>query len=340
MRQSLSTLRQPGPYNMKNNRIQEKMLGILVSHHCNLSCRSCANLSPRSEKFFVSADKVAEDLSVLSKYYHPRSVVLNGGEPLLNPHLLDVIDAVRSSGISDRIQIFTNGILLNRMPEIFWQGIDEICISQYHGHSLGAEELKSCQRQADKHGVYLELHYIDTFREKFSESGTSDSRLVRRIFSTCETAHIWRCHTLYNGYFYRCPQSALIPRVFRPDAVSEFMRDGLKVSDDPDFAASLQNFILSKEPLHSCSNCLGTAGRLFPHSQQSAGSSHLMRRTEEAVYWEQLERLEKSFKNPKRFKRREQIKTLGTRVLAYMPPAVRVSPRVRSMVCLAKRLLG
>lgn len=324
---------------MKNNKIQNEMLTILASHHCNLSCRGCATLSPRSEKFFVSPDKIANDLSILGKYYHPTYLVLQGGEPLLHPNLLDVINAVRSSGISEFIQIFTNGLLLKRMPKQFWQNIDKICISQYSGFSLDAEKLKKYQQQANEHGVHLELHYIDSFREKFAESGTSDKELIRRIFSTCETTHIWRCHTLYDGHFYRCPHGALIPRVFRPDTESEFTRDGIKISDGHNFAGALQDYISSKEPLHSCSNCLGTAGRRSPHVQESAMVKRPIHTTEEVVNWEQLARLEKSFENPNRFKHKELIKTFGTRCLAYLPPAVRVSPRIRSLVCQAKKLL-
>ena len=189
---------------MKRDKIQNIKLEILVSHQCNLSCRGCSNLSSRLKKFFVSPDTIANDLSVLGKFYQPEHINLNGGEPLLHPHLLEVIDAVRCSNISERIRILTNGLLLHKMPKQFWQSVDEVHVSQYPGKSFEVDELKECLRQAKEHNVYIELKYVETFHDKFAIDGTSNKQLVKRIYCACETANVWRCHTLLDGYFYKC----------------------------------------------------------------------------------------------------------------------------------------
>ena len=105
-------------YKIKNGKIQTSLCELNVVHHCNLSCRSCSHLSDRMNKYFVDPDQVLNDFSILAEYCHPQHIRLCGGEPLLHPHLLDVVDAVRDSGISECIRVVTNGTLLHRMPDI------------------------------------------------------------------------------------------------------------------------------------------------------------------------------------------------------------------------------
>ena len=102
---------------MKQGKIGSEKLSILVAHHCNLSCERCSVLSPRQKKFFASPDEVATDLALLGKHYHPRCVSLTGGEPLLHPDLIEVIDAARRSGVGKYIEVLTNGLILHRMPQ-------------------------------------------------------------------------------------------------------------------------------------------------------------------------------------------------------------------------------
>ncbi len=308
------------------------MLGILVAHHCNLSCKGCSNLSPKMEKYFVSPYRVEKDLSILGKFYHPKYVSLQGGEPLLHPNLLDVIDAVRNSGISKCVKVLTNGHLLNRMPKEFWQSIDEVHISLYPSPNLDVEKFKQCHQKAKDENVYIEIHYTHTFREKFTDLGTSDKQLIKRLYSTCQTAHVWQCHILFDGYFYKCPQSALIPRVFHSETEHHFARDGIKVSETYDFYNALKNYIDSEEPLHSCFHCLGTAGRFFNHTQYHNKNNEPLYTTEELINWKRLRKLEKSLSNPKSLQEISQIRSIGKRILDSLPPAIRISPLVRRIV--------
>ena len=96
---------------------------INVVEHCNLSCRSCSHVSPAFRRTVIDPDALERDLSLLAEHYKVGTVRLLGGEPLLHPDLGAVVDAVRRSGIGERICVVTNGLLLPRMPRALWEAV-------------------------------------------------------------------------------------------------------------------------------------------------------------------------------------------------------------------------
>ncbi len=106
-------------YVVKNGKLHTHGVEVNVSHHCNLSCRGCAHLSPVMAKQYASPEQILRDLSVLAKHMQADHVRLLGGEPLLHPRLTEVIAAARQSALAGRIRVVTNGILLWRMTDAF-----------------------------------------------------------------------------------------------------------------------------------------------------------------------------------------------------------------------------
>jgi hypothetical protein len=154
------------------------------------------------------------------------------------------------------------------MPSQFWEKVDSIEVSVYPGNELNDENLKLLRHTAKTYNVNVQLFYYGHFRESYSEVGTKNDHLVRRIYKTCQIAHIWRCHTVFNGHFFRCPQSVFMPRVMSSDP-EEVYKDGLEIVDSPDFGTRLLAYLESTHPLTACYHCLGSAGKLFDHEQQA-----------------------------------------------------------------------
>ena len=113
-------------YAVIDGRIWNNSCEIEVVHHCNLACRSCSHLSPLMHRELVEPKDIQHDLTVLSRHYRAASLRLVGGEPLLHPRLLDLVEAVRASGIAPRVHVFTNGTGLPRMGDEFWAAVDEV----------------------------------------------------------------------------------------------------------------------------------------------------------------------------------------------------------------------
>lgn len=82
---------------------------IEVSSNCNLRCPSCSLSYEQNAGRHMS---VAEFTSVLDRLpFKPGAISLNGiGEPLINPHFLELVDILAQRGIE--CTFFTNGTLL------------------------------------------------------------------------------------------------------------------------------------------------------------------------------------------------------------------------------------
>lgn len=282
----------PPPYAVVDGRIQTNTCELNISHQCNLSCRSCGHLAPVAARHHSRPAALHDVLSVLARHYRAEHVRLLGGEPLLHPELLDVIDAVLRSGVTGRIRVVTNGLLLARMPDAFWRRVSEVHVSVYPGHEMPAAEREHCARQAAAAGCALEFLYFDRFRESYAEQATDDPALVRRVYDTCQVAHRWRCHNVEGAVFYRCPQAHRLPPNL-PGSGLDARRDGVPIEDVPDLKDRLLAYLGRPEPLDACRFCLGSVGRLFPHAQQRVAWRDPQRtRVEALVDWEFLRVLE------------------------------------------------
>ncbi|RLV10154.1 hypothetical protein CTZ27_02685 [Streptomyces griseocarneus] len=234
--------------------------------HCNLRCRSCSHLSPIMPPWFADPERVRRDLSRLARSYHCEFVKILGGEPLLHPRLTEIIRVIRESSIAKRIVICTNGSLLHSARSEVWSMVDEIEISVYPSNVIPNDRLDDFRRRAREHGTDLSVRLSPVFRESYSEMGTEDGNLIDQIFRTCQIAHVWRCHTVHEGYFYPCPQSYFIHRLRH--ANPEDSGDGLEIRDE-DFADDLRRHIDSATGPSACRWCLGSVGRRFAHEQVS-----------------------------------------------------------------------
>ena len=247
-------------------KIRSNYCEINVAHHCNLSCRGCMHLSPIFSKEFADPQTLRCDLQTLSKFYHADMIRLLGGEPLLHPNILAIITIARESKIADEVGLCTNGLLLRTMPDEFWQGLDRVDVSVYPDREMTPKQLRSCHQKARRFGTRLVLEIRNSFRESYSEVGTNDWGLIKRIYDTCLIAHRWHCHNIELGYFFKCPQAVFLPRKLEGKFRSHHI-DGLKIEDYPTFGEDLRAYLESPYPLTACKHCVGTVGKPFTHSQ-------------------------------------------------------------------------
>lgn len=235
-------------------------LELPVTDHCNLTCRDCNHSSPALARWFADPDQVASDFSILAKVYRPQRVKILGGEPLLHKQLSAVIRAARGSQIATSYYLTTNGTLLDRMDPEIWSLIDEVEVSHYPG-TLSESLLARARKSAQAHGVRLQVNEYSEFRTNLSARSNEDERLVQRIYDSCKVAHVWACHMVRQGYFFKCPRSAYLPMLL---GQTESL-DGIRLSEDPDFQQRLLEYLNSPTPLVACKNCVGTVGRRLPH---------------------------------------------------------------------------
>jgi len=239
-------------------------LELIATDHCNLTCRGCNHASPAAASWLADPETVGRDFSILANHYRPRKVKVLGGEPLLHRGLAAVIRAARSTGISDYFLLVTNGVLLEQMDDAVMEAIDELEISLYPGVERRAEILAVAQRKSLQFGTLLTVNEYVNFRGGIATRGTDNVELVRKIYQTCKIANLWGCHAVREGYFYKCPQSIYIPGLVQ--GINGVAADRIRIEGMDDFQTRLLAFVNSPEPLHCCTYCVGTVGKLEPHA--------------------------------------------------------------------------
>jgi len=118
-----------------------------VAHGCNLSCQQCSHYSNFHllGKLPTLANAESEYLQ-WSQRLKPARFALLGGEPLLNPAILEHIQLARQHWYDSNLMLVTNGFFLHRFSELPRVLIDT-----------------ECQLEISQHGTHQD--YIQQFRE-------------------------------------------------------------------------------------------------------------------------------------------------------------------------------
>ncbi len=92
-----------------NNRLLT--MEIETSHVCNLRCVYCYSGAGRKQANELSFDEILDAIRQGIDLGVRRVIIIGGGEPMLYPHLFDIIQFLHEHDIA--IDLFTNGTLLN-----------------------------------------------------------------------------------------------------------------------------------------------------------------------------------------------------------------------------------
>ena len=195
-----------------------------------------------------------------------------GGEPLLHPRITDVLRAIRHSGISQVVRLFTNGLLLHRMDDAFWQALDQLTISSYASAPVKRELLDEYRDKARRFDVILNVKPVDQFSQVMAGARNDDDAAVQKTYDACWLRD--RCLIVRNGRFFKCTRAAYFAEYQariavegpHPDPAAVVTADGIAV-DAPDLDARLLAYMNAPAPLQSCRYCLGSSGPLVPHTQ-------------------------------------------------------------------------
>lgn len=237
--------------------IQIHHLETDLTQACQLSCVACNHhvplyrVQPGGPKM-ASVDQILIDLGHLSKVLHADVWGALGGEPTLHPQLPRILDLVRFSGICDRIEVWTNGISLRKLPDVFWRSEwDEIVLSRYEG-KLTDDHVQWIHERVSSVGRTLRVmdeRQTPNFKTLF-EPVPTDAATTRSKFAGCFFRHFSR--VLNNGYFFTCCCAPHMPVLVqgRP-----FGTDGIAVADITE--EKLYAYLTRRDPLGACEQCAG-----------------------------------------------------------------------------------
>jgi len=265
----------PGLLASSAPKIMQRAAEYNLTEHCNLKCAGCNHFSPHLPQKFADVAQFQRDLTALAEVMHLGELKILGGEPLLHPDLPRFLRCARESGIADEITLVTNGLLLHRTEPATFELIDRLWVSLYPGVELPlpTDELKYL---SDRYNFTLDLKKTDSFKCTTVNERHRDGAVVRQIFERCELAHARSCHTIDQGYYFKCsPAPFLTARLaLAGRSVENRDLDAVRIFDNPNLRAELESYLRSEEPLEACYYCLGSSGRRFPHRQLKRGEAH------------------------------------------------------------------
>ena len=226
-------------------------IGVFATKHCNNKCVSCVSASPIMDPYFVNLETVKNDLSLLSKVMTAKTTSITGGEPLLHPKIIDLLDIVANSKLNAKFHfLYTNGLLLPKMKNKFWETLAknnyEINLSVYP--NLPDDAIIDIINKSRKYKVSVSLrngswvNWIKILKD--SPKGES--------YFNC-TGN--RCTVVDEGYLYLCPESAIFPALFGKDMSRNI--DGLELKTMTQ--DSLKAFLTKSDPLITCRICGGSS---------------------------------------------------------------------------------
>ena len=192
---------------LKNKRSKIK-ISVHLAEHCNLNCASCDHFSPLAEAEFIDPGELERDLKRIGEIfsYDCESITLLGGEPLLHPEIITIMKIARKHFSECTIYVFTNGVILSKKEDAFWQACHDnnisIIISAYP-IKIGIEKIKML---AEKFKVSVNWAWEQEtnsrnifYVQRVNLKGDSDIKLN---FAMCTRGN--SCITLSHGRIFTC----------------------------------------------------------------------------------------------------------------------------------------
>jgi MoaA/NifB/PqqE/SkfB family radical SAM enzyme len=186
---------------------------IHLTDHCNLKCKSCLHFSPLAQEVFQDINILERDCKRLAELTggYVADICVLGGEPLLHPNITKCLDIARKYFPLNRIYIVTNGLLLQKQTDEFWENCVknniDIEVSLYPVHL----DLGEIRKTAEKHGVKLGMRRAPSSQTRTWLRQTLDlegKQNPGRSYKLCELANF--CIQLVNGKLYQCETTAFV----------------------------------------------------------------------------------------------------------------------------------
>jgi MoaA/NifB/PqqE/SkfB family radical SAM enzyme len=187
--------------------LNSMVMGVYAVQHCNLNCKSCTAFSPIADESFLNIESYKKDMAKLAELTGSSlsCFYVTGGEPLLHPQITEIFSIARKCFPQTEISFMTNGLLLNKMPESFWENLKQndvtIGLSRYP-IQIDVDEIR-----AKAESYCLRFDYVGGSNApvKLMWKYPLDiygKQPLNRSYNIC--TQINRCITMEDGLVYPC----------------------------------------------------------------------------------------------------------------------------------------
>lgn len=232
---------------------------------CNLACDFCSHYSNfKGPSNMVSVDQAREEWLRWSKVIRPQRFHLIGGEPLLNPNLVELVRLAFDVWKDSMICLYSNGLLIDRHPELKEALSGGHYLLSLHYGNEKDEQIESNVRRFFQ-GSNVGIHILVTRKSEWLSfyQFDKDGKLIpyndgdqRKSWENCIAGQS-RCFVLRKDRLWKCPQVAFADR-----AKITWFDDYKSCSIEDD----IQEWAL-REDESCCSNCPASK-QVVPHGEQ------------------------------------------------------------------------
>lgn len=215
-----------------------------------------------------SVSSIRKDLLTLKNILTTDEIRLAGGEPLLNPSLLEIIKNIKAIGIAKKITLITNGVLLHKMSKDIWQEIDQLWLSLYPNIKY-QWNITEIRKKCNQYQVRLWEKHMPTFQLTMLNNKIP-KKFRNFVFQNCGLAHEWSCNLIHRGRFYRCAPAAYMQerQALNNIEFDNKKQDSVDLYNKHQLKNTLKQYLDNKtKPLQACSYCLGSLGKEIPNVQ-------------------------------------------------------------------------
>lgn len=178
---------------------------VYINQNCNLNCNSCIRCAPLFKYKEYPLDIFERDLKRLSEMSLRMCCSINGGEPLLNKHLLNYLKT--SVKYCEQTHILTNGILIPSLSKEVLKFISENSVLVMVTEYPVCNTEKVIKILEDNDILYYRMN--DHIKELFSNSEKLMFQFNRLCEERCNQNYAFNnCRenagALYFGKFFHC----------------------------------------------------------------------------------------------------------------------------------------
>jgi MoaA/NifB/PqqE/SkfB family radical SAM enzyme len=233
-------------------------LEVHLTDHCNLKCKGCGHFSCLADPYFADLEEFRRDFQRLAELVSGfERIHLLGGEPLLHPQVADFIRVAREYFPDTRLVLYTNGLLLAKMPEEFWRAVaDTHCVLFIDKYpvKLPVDEINKLIEQYGVEAVWEER--VDFYKLPIHPEGGFDPE---HSFRQCHD--IYNCPILRNGRIYPCAYACyadILEDKMGIEGIQPTEKDSISIYDEDD-AFKIAEFLM--RPVPWCARCDADARR-------------------------------------------------------------------------------
>lgn len=241
-----------------------KYIELHIADHCNVNCKGCTHFSNIAPKWFYDLEQFDKDMKRFGSLVNLNVLKILGGEPLLNKDINKYLTIARKHLPHTHIVIGSNGVLLKKMPEEFWEKCKEvkaiISVSVYPNTftNVDKQEVKLLSEQYGVEVILKAEANYQSFDARMNIDGNSDKN---KAFDYCHK--IVTCPFLRDGKLYPCAQSGNIHILNNKFGLNIPSDVGLDLHKDINID-DINTYL--KTPIETCKWCAESSKRVYKWS--------------------------------------------------------------------------